>query len=236
MNRFKQSLVSAQLFLLALTAVLAILVFAWLRPAAGFQNPSAARIVVLHVPMAWLATLGFIVSAVYAYRHLTGRRLDDDDASAAASELGLICCVLATATGSIFARTQWGSWWNWDPRETSIFFLLLIYGAYFALRGSVEDPARRALFASVYALLACLVMPFLVFVLPRVFESLHPSRARMAPSYWLVLAAAFFGFLFFLTWIFRIRCAMGRCRLASQTFEDASGPVLRPVRIQHSDR
>ena len=58
--------------------------------------------------------------------------------------MGLLCCVLATVTGSLFARIEWGSYWNWDPRETSITVLLLIYGAYFALRASVNDPERRA--------------------------------------------------------------------------------------------
>jgi len=236
MNPFSRSLKTAALFLIFLGGVLGVLVFCYLPPAAGFQDESAARIVVLHVPMAWLASLSFIISAVYAGRYLRRRLLTDDDASAASAEIGLLCCALATATGSIFARSQWGSWWNWDPRETSIFFLLLIYGAYFSLRGSVDDPVRRAVFSAVYALLAAIVMPFLIFVMPRIMYSLHPKEAHLAAPYWLVLLGAFIGFAIFLTWTFRIRCGIGRSRLKEYADDSDDGSVLSPTLIQRAER
>ena len=68
-------------------------------------------------------------------------------ASAAAAELGLIFCVAATVSGSLWAKAMWGSYWNWDPRETSIFFILLLYGAYLALRASIEEDEKRAISA-----------------------------------------------------------------------------------------
>ncbi len=53
-------------------------------------------------------------------------------AASVSAELGFLFCIIATVSGSIFAKATWGgSYWNWDPRETSIFVLLLIYGAYF---------------------------------------------------------------------------------------------------------
>ncbi len=232
MNTLKQSIKIQQLVLLILAAGLGVLAFSYLRPAVSFQDPSAARIVVFHVPMAWLATIFFLVSAVYAGRYLKRRDPADDDAAAAAGEIGLLCSVLATVTGSIFAHSQWGSWWNWDPRETSIFFLLLIYGAYFSLRGSVEDPVRRALFSSVYDVLACPAMIFLIFVMPRILPSLHPERAHLAGSYWIVLLSSFGGFLFFLIRMFRIRCAMGRLVLTSVQEDETFLKPLRPTMVQ----
>ena len=234
MNPFSRSLRSSLWILAGLAVVLGPLVFLYLKPAEGFQDPDSARIVALHVPMAWLATLFFICSAVYATRYIVGRKMDDDDAAAAAAEIGLLCCVLATVTGSIFAHSQWGSWWNWDPRETSIFFLLLVYGAYFSLRGSVEDPVRRAIFSGVYDMLACPVMFFLIFVMPRMFQSLHPERAHLHSSYWLALLSSFILLGGFLTHIFRIRCALGRRRLElAEVGNEPSDSVLRPTMVKH---
>jgi heme exporter protein C len=101
----------------------------------------------------------------------------------AAIEQGFLFSILATATGSIFAKVVWGSFWNWDPRETSILILLLIYGAYFALRSAIDDAERREQLAAVYALLAFVTVPLLIFVVPRLAESsLHPNCAFLPGS------------------------------------------------------
>ena len=70
---------------------------------------------------------------------------------------------------------MWGSWWNWDPRESSYLLLVFLYSAYLFLRAAVEDPERRPRIAAAYALFAAVLMPFLVFVAPRVTASLHPQ-------------------------------------------------------------
>jgi len=93
--------------------------------------------------------------------------------------LGLMFCILATVTGSIWAKFNWGSFWNWDPRETSIFILLLIYGAYFALRSSLSSDEVRARLSAVYSILAGLTAPFFIFVMPRIVSGLHPERRGM---------------------------------------------------------
>ena len=117
--------------------------FLYARPAQSFVGESS-RIVFFHVPQAWVSTLAFFVAAWYSWRYLKTRRIEDDEAASAAARLGFLFCVLATVTGSIFARVMWNSYWNWDPRETSIVLLLLVYGAYLGLRGALEDPERRA--------------------------------------------------------------------------------------------
>jgi heme exporter protein C len=75
---------------------------------------------------------------------------------------------------------MWNAYWNWDPRETSIALLLLVYGAYLGLRGSIEDPERRATLASAYALVAFVTVPFLMFAVPRMYASLHPDTVLNA--------------------------------------------------------
>ena len=144
-------------------------------PAArGFKGESA-RIVFFHVPQAWVAVLAFCVNLIASLRYLRGRDLIDDARAATAARLGLIFSVLATVTGSLFARVMWGSFWNWDPREVSIAILLLVYAAYFALREAIPDDERRASLAASYAVLAFVTMPFLIFVVPRIYWSLHPD-------------------------------------------------------------
>ena len=159
--------------LLPWMAVVIWAAFRWAPAAEGFGETS--RIVFFHVPMAWTATIAFVVSGIASIRYLAGYEPRHDAGAAAAAGLGLMFAILATATGSVFAELMWGSYWNWDPRQTSITVLLLIYAAYFALRGAVDDPERRATLAAGYAILAMATVPFLMFVVPRVYESLHPD-------------------------------------------------------------
>jgi heme exporter protein C len=148
--------------------------FFWPEPAKGFIGESS-RIVFFHVPCAWTSTLAFLVAAVASIVHLKRRDVASDEAAASAVRLGFLFSVLATVTGSIFAAVMWGSYWNWDPRETSILMLLFLYAAYLFLRGAIHDPERRGVFCAVYAIFAAFIMPFLVFVVPRAVTSLHPQ-------------------------------------------------------------
>jgi heme exporter protein C len=143
----------------------------------------AGRIIIVHVPVAWVTTAAFCLSAIYSIIYLWKRNSNSDAAAVAAAEVGMLYCIFATVTGSIFAEVVWGTFWNWDPRETSILVLLLIYAAYFALRSSVDDSERRRRLAAVYNIFAAVTMPFLLFVAPRVADStLHPNCAFLQGS------------------------------------------------------
>ncbi len=148
--------------------------FLWPEPAAGFLGESS-RIVFFHVPCAWTATVAFLIAAAYSAAFLLRGNPWHDDLAAAAVRVGILFAALALVTGSLFAKIMWGSYWNWDPRESSFLLLLFLYGAYLFLRTAIEDPARRARIAAAYALFAAVLMPFLVFVAPRVTQSLHPQ-------------------------------------------------------------
>lgn len=141
----------------------------------GFQTPGSSRILFFHVPMAWASFLGFIAAAVWSVRYLLRRDPRHDRAAAVAVQLGLLFGVLATVTGAMWARIEWGAWWNWDPRQTSILASLLFYAAYLALRQSVDEPEKRARLAAAYALLGVVVTPFLFWIVPRITFSLHPD-------------------------------------------------------------
>ncbi|PDW02760.1 cytochrome c biogenesis protein [Candidatus Viridilinea mediisalina] len=137
---------------------------------------NAGRIIIMHVPTAWVSVLAFALSAIFSGLYLWRRKPAYDDYALAAAEGGFLFTALATITGMIFSEVVWGVFWNWDPRQTSIFVLLLIYAALFALRSAIDDPQRRRQLSAVYALFAFVTVPFLVFVAPRMAEStLHPN-------------------------------------------------------------
>jgi len=158
----------------------AMIVASFVTTAPWADNPEriwrgASRILYYHVPQAWMCVLAYAISMIFSIRFLRNRNIVEDDRAVAAASLGFMFCFLATITGAVFARATWGSFWNWDPRETSIFILLLIYAAYFALRNAIDEEEKRAALSAVYSIFAFLTVPFLVFVLPRMLPGLHPG-------------------------------------------------------------
>jgi heme exporter protein C len=171
-----------------------------------------ARIMFFHVPTAWLSALAFVMSMIYGIKYLRKKHLEDDIKSAAAAGLGFMFCFLATATGAIWAKFSWGTFWNWDPRQTSIFVLLLIYGAYFALRSAIEVEEKRATLAAVYAIIAAVTMPFFMFIMPRILASLHPEpllntqgKVQMNPTMLIVFISSLVGFTGVYYWMWRLQ-------------------------------
>lgn len=136
-----------------------------------------ARIILFHVPVAWVSVLGFLISMFYGISYLRTNKNEYDHKSMNSASLGFLFCILATLTGSIWAKFNWGSFWNWDPRETSIFILLLIYAAYFALRSAIEIEEKKAKLSAVYSIIAFTTVPFFIFILPRITAGLHPGSA-----------------------------------------------------------
>jgi len=151
--------------ILPLTALVLYLIFFAVPPAEGLGE--LVRIAFFHIPFAWLSVLAFLMSAWWAAAYLRRGRLRQDELSARSARLGFICVLLATASGAVFSKLTWGAYWNWDPRQTTIFVLILIYGAYLTLRAAVSETRRRAVVSAVYSLFSCLTVPFLVFILPR---------------------------------------------------------------------
>ena len=148
-------------------------VFFIVPPAEGLGN--YVRIAFFHIPTAWVAVVAFFGAAYWGARYLKTRELHYDAKSARSAILGLIFTLMATVSGAVFSKLTWGAYWNWDPRQTTIFVLLLIYAAYVTLRMTMREERARASSSAVYALFSFIAVPFLVFVLPRMFFSLHPS-------------------------------------------------------------
>ena len=206
------------IFKILLTLWMTAMIFAaflYAGAAAGFPGQTS-RILFFHVPQAWVATLSFLLSMVASCMYLAKRNVKSDYLALSAAELGMLFCILATASGSIFAKATWGSFWNWDPRQTSIVILLMIYGAYLALRSAVPDPDKKRVFAAVYSILAFVTVPFLVFVVPRITASLHPedtmnpANPGMDPKTLRVFLGSLFAYTGLFVWMLRLKIRLLR--------------------------
>jgi len=131
------------------------------------------RIFYFHVPSAWVGFLAFFVTLCMSIAFLRTGNLQWDKVSAASVEVGLVFTIMAIISGSIWARPAWNTWWTWDPRLTTYTILALIYVAYLMLRQGVEDPDRRARFASVYGIVGFISVPLTFFSI-RWWRTIHP--------------------------------------------------------------
>ena len=171
-----------------------------------------ARIIYFHVPMSWLAVLAFFMSMVYSVKYLRTKNYVNDIKAYSAAEIGFLFCILATVTGALWAKFSWGAFWNWDPRQTSIFILLLVYGAYFSLRSAIDESEQKARLCSVYSIIAFVTVPFFIFIMPRLIETLHPDpiintqgKISMDSVMLIIFISSLFTFTLLYFWIFNIK-------------------------------
>lgn len=150
--------------------------FSFSSPPPQAQIGQASRIFYYHIPVAWLTVLAYAVNLIYSIRFLRTKNELDDYRALWSAEIGTMFCILATVSGALFAKVTWGVYWNWsEPRMLSIFLLLMIYGAYLALRAAIPNPERRGSLGAVYSIFAFPTVPFFIFIMPRLLPSLHPS-------------------------------------------------------------
>ena len=173
---------------------------------------ATTTILFFHVPPAWVAVGAWLLSLLHSVLYLRRGDLRSDRKAGVHAELGLVFCAITVVTGAIWARGTWGVYWNWDPRQTSALMLLLIYFAYVGLRGTIADPIRRARSSAAYAIFAFAGVPFLMFVVPRAFPSLHPSPiigggpgGGLGPAARIVFAASLAAFTGLYAWMYGIR-------------------------------
>lgn len=183
-----------------------------------------ARIMYYHVPMSWVALVLYIVAMVESIIYLRKRRPEADRLAASAASVGTLYTILATLTGAVWAKYNWGAYWNWDPKQTSIFLTMLIYAAYFVLRSSIDDTATRARLSAVYAIVASVAVPFLFFILPRLMPGLHPGSSddttagpmlslksdTLNPTKQVIFSLSLFAFSLVAFWLVNLRFRLGQ--------------------------
>ncbi|MBK9329032.1 MAG: cytochrome c biogenesis protein CcsA [Sphingobacteriales bacterium] len=139
---------------------------------------SSIRNLYFHVPMWFSMMLMMFVSLIYSIFYLSRQKIQDDIVASSFAAVGFLFGVLGIITGSIWARATWGAWWVFqEVKLNGAAAALLIYAAYFVLRGSFEDEEKRARFSAVYSVFAFTMFMVLINVIPRISNSsLHPGN------------------------------------------------------------
>jgi heme exporter protein C len=149
-------------------------------PADAVQG-NVQRIMYVHVPaiLTGYAAIGLVLVASLAY--LWTRRPAWDRAAAAGGELAVCFIGLTLATGSIWGKPTWGTWWTWDARLTSTALLFVIYLGYLLLRSVVDDPERAATYAAVLGIVGALDVPIIHFSVEW-WRTLHQPATVLKPQ------------------------------------------------------
>lgn len=129
-----------------------------------------------HVPLWFGMVVVLLISMINAIKYLRTSGIEHDQRSVAFANTGILFGVLGVITGSIWAKFTWGAFWTNDPKLNGAAIGLLIYLAYTVLRGSFTDEMQRAKVSAVYNILAFMIFIPLIFVLPRLTDSLHPGN------------------------------------------------------------
>jgi len=188
---------------------------------AGFLLPVPAlpilhetiRNVYYHVPM-WMGMfVVFGISVFYSVKYLANPKEEYDLIAVECVNTGVFFYVLGLLSGMLWARYAWGEYWSNDPKQNSAAIAFLLYCAYLVLRNSMEEEQKRAKISAIYNIFAFPIMLVLLFVLPRLTDSLHPGnggnpafgRYDMTNSMRAVLYPAFIGWILMAVWIATLR-------------------------------
>ncbi len=128
-----------------------------------------------HVPMWFGMMILFTVSVIYAVKYLLSQKTLHDDYAVEYARSGIVFGILGLITGAVWANYQWGKPWSGDPKQNGAAIALLIYLAYFVLRGSMTDVDKRSRISAVYNIFAYAMLFPTLWILPRMTESLHPG-------------------------------------------------------------
>ena len=128
-----------------------------------YQQGESVRIMYVHVPSAWMALFVYLVVAAASASALIWRHAVADIVARAASPVGACFTALALATGSLWGKPMWGTWWVWDARLTSVLVLLFLYLGHIALARAFDDPQRGARAAALLAVVGVINLPIIKF-------------------------------------------------------------------------
>jgi heme exporter protein C len=133
------------------------------------------RALYFHVPMWFGMVLLFLLSVYYSVRYLRNPAIRFDHMAVEYANVGLVFGILGMVTGMLWANYAWGSPWHGDPKQNGAAIALLVYLAYFVLRGSIENEEQKGHLSAVYNIFAFAAMVPLIFIIPRMTSSMHPG-------------------------------------------------------------
>ncbi len=133
------------------------------RAPADYQQGEAFRIIYVHAPAAWLSLMCYTTMATAAAVGLVWRIKLAHALAAATAPIGASFALLCLATGSLWGRPMWGTWWQWDARLTSQLILFFLYLGYLALRSSFDDLTRADRASALLAIVGVVNVPIIHF-------------------------------------------------------------------------
>lgn len=175
----------------------------------GNQLLLSQKIFYFHMPVALASMIALAGTAYFAIRFLMTRDFVFDLKAKVCTEVALVFVIATMATGEMWTRFEWGVWWTWEPRLTTYLILTLLVVAYFILRAAVDEPERRAVYASVFSLVMFVDVPLSLMITRLIPSSIHPVIFRtdsgMSPDMLVPLIMAVFGFVLLTFGLYRLR-------------------------------
>ncbi|HXA40872.1 MAG TPA: heme ABC transporter permease CcmC [Phenylobacterium sp.] len=196
-----------------------------------YQQSFTVRILFIHIPTAWMSEFVYACLAVASLLSLVWRQVLADAAAQAAAPLGAGFTLLTLATGALWGRPEWGTWWVWDARLTSELILFLIYLGYMALRASMDDEAKAARAAAILGLVGALILPVIHYSVYW-WNTLHQGASvfrsggsALAPVFFwpVILIVLAYTSAFGSLWLVRIRGEVWRRRAEVAALRAARG-------------
>ena len=130
---------------------------------ADYQMGDSVRIMYVHVPAAWMALFCYTAITIASVVGFIWKHPLADVAAKATAPIGAVFTGLALATGSLWGKPMWGTWWAWDARLTSVLILFFLYIGYIAVWQAVEDQTRAARLAAIVAIVGFVNIPIIKF-------------------------------------------------------------------------
>ena len=180
---------------------------------AQFILHESIRNLYFHVPM-WFGMMTILcISLIYSIKYLNNSNPECDIIATQAAHTGMLLGTLGLITGSLWARYTWGAWWVSDTKLNGAAITMLIYLAYFVLRGSIDEEQKRARIASVYNIFAYVMLVVFLMILPRMNDSLHPgnggnpgfNKYDLDSNMRMIFYPAVIGWILLGVWILSIR-------------------------------
>ena len=187
------------------------------------QQLLSQKIFYFHMPVAIVSFVALAFAAYYGIRFLTTREARFDTCSRVAMEIALLFVVFTMITGDLWTRFEWGVWWTWEPRLTTYLILMLIVIAYFVMRNAVDDPERRATYASVISIIALVDVPICFMITRLIPSSIHPVITReggMAPDMAATVIVVAAGMMLVAYGLYRFRFREARLAERVQALKD----------------
>ena len=194
-----------------------------------YLQGETARILYIHVPAAWLAMAGWAGLAAAAISQLVWRHPLAAVAGRAMAPVGATFAAICLATGSIWGRPTWGTWWEWDGRLTSMLVLLFLYFGYIALASAERERDAEGRMAALFGLLGALNLPIIHYSVLW-WRTLHQGQSisltggsKIAPELLWPLPLTMIGFsaLFAAVTLMRMRTELARHRVAARARREA---------------